>query len=87
MSIENEIVRNIIIDFNNESSGIYKDDVCRLLIEPEKFDEFIVFLDHYIETGLKTEAADLLKIANAQFQNEPLLIKELKKYTIRIYGY
>lgn len=85
--IEDPIVRNIIVDFSNESGEIYKNDICRLLNEPEQFSEYILFLDYFVENGMKKEAAEILNKANTQYKNEPLLVMELNKYTNRIYGY
>jgi 3',5'-cyclic AMP phosphodiesterase CpdA len=87
VSLNNEIVRALLLDVNDASNGTYDIEVCKLLNQPRVFSEYIFFLDHFIEKAMMTEASDVLKTALGDVQIDKSLTNELNKYKIRIYGY
>jgi len=87
ISTENELVRSIIVEFDDNTNGKFRDEICQILVEPEQIRESIIFLDYYIEKRMKKEASIVLNNALAKLSDQPLLIAELNKYKKRIHGY
>lgn len=87
LSTENELIRSMLVEFDENSKGVYRKQVCQLLLEPRQFKESIIFLNYYIENGKKEKAAVLLNNAILENSANKLLIEELNKYKIRLDGY
>jgi hypothetical protein len=87
ISCENAIVRKLLMELDEKTSGSYREKVCESLEYPQDFVEYILFLDHYIDVGKKAEAANILTEALDLFTTSEALLTELNKYKNRIYGY
>lgn len=87
ISLDNQIVRKLLIELDDKTDGKYRDKVCSALEQPQEFGEYIMFLDHYIDLRRKDDAIKLLTDGLKRFSHSDTLLLELNKYHTRIYGY
>jgi len=89
MSVEDPLVRSLIIEFDTKTNGIHKNEICSLLFEPDlnRFEECILFLENYLENSRKEEAEVLLGRSLDKFKEQKVLVDQLQKYKPRVHGY
>jgi hypothetical protein len=89
MPIDDPLIRSIIIEFDSQSGGKYKSEICNILAEPDwnNFEECILFIDNHLEKTEKGEAEKILTKAIKQFDGQKTLVDQLSKYKVRIHGY